>query len=787
MEIKKILSALLISLCAMPQMRAEQVTATSPSAADNIDITLSKLTEAADFSGTLNGRYGKPSNWIVENYSMSNYRDGLDSGSGTNGLSLQVWGDDASEYESEGDARIYQSVELEAGTYYFGACYRSCQDMQGYLFVSTTLSSTADIPTSSIVCHPLSDITSMGNTMYGVTFTLTKKQTVNLGWQADLSAGGYREVHVRSVRLLRYSGVIDLTTDQLIESTNFSATGILASSRFGKLASPWITTSNLFNQNGGKGGFDNLNDPNMGCVSVEKWSWGASITNGKIYQTSKAELPAGTYRLQVTAKWGNNMNSDVCQLRVVKGNDFPDYVENDPLVLASQALGEILNVENQGMCEFTLSEASNITLGLLINLQEWSVENAFRMTDLRLMKNDGAGNYSDVTDSYLENTKETIQRGDLARYGKPVYWTTENYRIDCGESGVREGIDALTGYNNLNLLVWGDDRTGMTDSRVYRKVHLDAGTYYFGASYECIDRMGNAYVFATKDLVSTTDMETSDNTLAYLKLNEIKNFGADDHSRDEMYPIMFTLAEESDVYLGWQADFTQGGDEQQFRAFAVKLAKVKDIITLDENDETIPLTSPWADVTMTRTLKANNWNSFCVPFDMDIPDGWEVKEFTSSVKNGDNITAIFTEATEISAGVPYIVRPAEAVTEINVENVAVNPTLIPVSDENLTMIGNMKKEFVPEGSYFINNSKFYLADQANYVTSKGFRAWFTPITSSPIKNLNFVVDGEATDINSIENEELTIENGIVYDLQGRRVSRLTKGMYIINGKKVFVK
>ena len=46
--------------------------------------------------------------------------------------------------------------------------------------------------------------------------------------------------------------------------------------------------------------------------------------------------------------------------------------------------------------------------------------------------------------------------------------------------------------------------------------------------------------------------------------------------------------------------------------------------------------------------------------------------------------------------------------------------------------------------------------------------------------------GEATGIEAIDNGQLTIDNE-VYDLQGRRVANPTKGIYVVNGKKVITK
>ena len=47
----------------------------------------------------------------------------------------------------------------------------------------------------------------------------------------------------------------------------------------------------------------------------------------------------------------------------------------------------------------------------------------------------------------------------------------------------------------------------------------------------------------------------------------------------------------------------------------------------------------------------------------------------------------------------------------------------------------------------------------------------------------FFAFNEATGIESIDHSPLTIDHS-VYDLQGRRVAQPTKGLYIVNGKKV---
>ena len=67
---------------------------------------------------------------------------------------------------------------------------------------------------------------------------------------------------------------------------------------------------------------------------------------------------------------------------------------------------------------------------------------------------------------------------------------------------------------------------------------------------------------------------------------------------------------------------------------------------------------------------------------------------------------------------------------------------------------------------------------------KGFRAYLpVPAGTPPIRGMIF--GGTTTDIEGATTEETAAP--VIYDLSGRRVQRATKGMYIVNGKKMYVK
>ena len=74
--------------------------------------------------------------------------------------------------------------------------------------------------------------------------------------------------------------------------------------------------------------------------------------------------------------------------------------------------------------------------------------------------------------------------------------------------------------------------------------------------------------------------------------------------------------------------------------------------------------------------------------------------------------------------------------------------------------------------------------QYNGATIQGFRAYLPVAGNVRIAGMR-IVDGDVTRIEGVSAEESHKVD--VYDLSGRRVQRATKGLYIINGKKVIVK
>ena len=115
-------------------------------------------------------------------------------------------------------------------------------------------------------------------------------------------------------------------------------------------------------------------------------------------------------------------------------------------------------------------------------------------------------------------------------------------------------------------------------------------------------------------------------------------------------------------------------------------------------------------------------------------------------------------------------------------------------DDNLTtnniLVAGDGTTSVAEGNFMLaynstdEIAKFYAIGSAGYVVPANKA--YLPAMANPVKAL-MLSFGEETGIKTIGDEQLTIDNATIYNIAGQRVQNATKGLYIVNGKKVLVK
>lgn len=201
------------------------------------------------------------------------------------------------------------------------------------------------------------------------------------------------------------------------------------------------------------------------------------------------------------------------------------------------------------------------------------------------------------------------------------------------------------------------------------------------------------------------------------------------------------------------------------------------------------------DVKLTRSLKAGLWNTICLPFNVTAEQVESVLKATGNVKEFDKedkatATIFFKPATEMKAGVPYLIKPTEDAKVLNFKDVTINNVeeIDRINGNDYCICGVFGKyPMKTDGTkLFLNAAGKFVAPAAATNTMKGFRAYFMVPSGASAAAININIDGETTGINNIETNATV--NGKVYNLNGQYVGNslngLKKGIYVVNGKKV---
>jgi hypothetical protein len=228
-------------------------------------------------------------------------------------------------------------------------------------------------------------------------------------------------------------------------------------------------------------------------------------------------------------------------------------------------------------------------------------------------------------------------------------------------------------------------------------------------------------------------------------------------------------------------------------------------IVINEN-ETFTPDLLRGNVTVKRTL-VEGWNGLMLPFDMSV-DKLKENMPISEVKNFDGITFYddtqlvtlnFADASEIKAGVPFLVKADQAGSEFDFGTMILNKHQVqPVTKK---AEGNENIQYTMTSSYaastdltdvtfaLINGNKFfYHMAESSSSKAKGMRAWFVNESTDPAgARLSFNLGDESTGISQVGVS--ATEGSQLYDLQGRAVNgnAVRKGLYIRGGKKQIVK
>lgn len=188
-----------------------------------------------------------------------------------------------------------------------------------------------------------------------------------------------------------------------------------------------------------------------------------------------------------------------------------------------------------------------------------------------------------------------------------------------------------------------------------------------------------------------------------------------------------------------------------------------------------------AEVSFDRDFAAGRVNTFVLPFTFTVPDGISV----TKLNKVEGTTLTFSPVTTAEANTPYLIetnetRPFDALTDVEVPATATTDVTV----DGVTHHGAFAKEEVTSGTtayYGWNENGEFV--KATTGTLLPFRTYLTTSAAQAAPSFKVIMD-KPTGIDTITTTET---DGAIYDLTGRRVEKAVKGIYIRDGKKVYIK
>lgn len=182
----------------------------------------------------------------------------------------------------------------------------------------------------------------------------------------------------------------------------------------------------------------------------------------------------------------------------------------------------------------------------------------------------------------------------------------------------------------------------------------------------------------------------------------------------------------------------------------------------------------------TTITPAKEYTTYVTPTDLDFTTADKLTAYIATAANSTSVT--MTPINKVPAGTPVVLKATETGSGIDVSVAATTDDV----SANKLKVSNGVSSIGGTGvwDYILSNGVFYHASAGVLPAGK----CYLHLDSEPsgARELTMSFEDETTGIQSIENGKLTIDNS-VYDLLGRKVAQPTKGLYIVNGKKVVIK
>ena len=358
---------------------------------------------------------------------------------------------------------------------------------------------------------------------------------------------------------------------------------------------------------------------------------------------------------------------------------------------------------------------------------------------------------------------------------------------------------------SVNLSGW-DTRNVISMTRMFKRCHslktLDLSgfdtrekTCTMGDMFNTCKELTTIFV-SDKFAVGTGD--TGDGTM-FQGCNKLKGANALDENNPQ------TGIDNANYKTGYFTKLVGKNGDEKIGATGEPLAT--DNLVLDDNKDFVAY-EPFAAkaASYSRTVEGTTWATLCLPFEVSL-DGQNFRAFKLLSADDVSETVELEEIeTSIAAGTPVIIKMNDGETKLNftvadkdianevktAETASGNYQLQGLYTQKLFSKDTDNNCYIVKGDKLMNPAKLLGETTTQFVGSKPFRAYMVDNSSAPAagaRMFSISIGGSTTAIKQLETT--ADSKAEYYDLQGRRLQDLQKGINIVKrgGKtmKVIIK
>lgn len=550
-----------------------------------------------------------------------------------------------------------------------------------------------------------------------------------------------------------------------------------------------------------------LNGASSDVVSEPAKSW----TAGEITFPDTLDVAnAGFYYLKLTNSCANSSKSiSALTIRYIGGDKIdipntlrpadalisPDWTKTDSKISHAESKATTgwakwnVNVPKDGSYNVTINiSCDNGHLAQIKVFETGASSATYTLDETSATKWDTGSqsiNLGDVTLSkrgYVIQAANTVEHSHMEIVSVAISY---NGGATVDVPGHFFGADALLNSTKLTRLENGDikynDNGTPTNEYVYWKVNAKAGTY--DVILNIPEESTSGHVFKV-ELYS--DLASSKIDDAY---ETAESYGTG------LITLAQTITVESDGDY-----YIKVVNDRKYSKSTLRSISIAPSITIDEAEDNIesviePNDGKVVNAELTRSFVAGMYNTICLPFAVSAAEmgrvfpGAVVKELSSSsIEEGGFVLNLnFSSVSEIAAGVPYLIQPAEDIDNPKFIGVTIDKTLRPTNTSKANFVGNFVKGTIDADE----NNLFLGAENTLYfptavIDIKGMRGYFVihDAAAHMIKRARIVENEQTqTDIELVKSQEPTVNNqkllingqliivrdGVRYNVMGARV------------------